>query len=419
MHTVSGMERRMERKQKRRRVASDAVEVLRLQNELEYWKLHFAHERFLVERKEKERKDAAKEPAKEAGKGSGAWKPAEGAAEVEADIVTLEDLLAFIGKLEDSKEYLFDKRRLKRIEGPLKRLNEYVGQEGIKRDVAQQVLYFLQRGELCTMNHTVITGPSGVGKTTIAGILAEIYHGLELVRYTRPPPSPTKVRLNELLGLDTKPPPVMNELTGKPSAFPVVLGNRANMVAMYVGQTVKKTQEVINRALGGVLVIDEAYELGQNDCYSQECIDTLNRNLSEHSDKFVCIMLGYEKEMESNIFGKNAGMRRRFPYRYTMETYGPEQLQAIFVKKLKEQRVGCAVPAAELQAFFEGKAFSHFGGDMETLAAYCVKSNARRLFGKLAFRPAIEMRDLEDGYQTFLKNKTQDAAPANFAHMYA
>lgn len=410
----------MDAKDAKRRRCSDAVELVRLQNELKYWEMHFAHEKLVLEHKKSERdaeraaeRAAEKSAEKEPEKGRKDWK-AEDMQEVDADIHTLDELLAFAEKLDMSMHYSFDKQRLKRIVPALRRLKEYVGQESVKNDIAQQVLYFLQSTQLDAPNHTVIVGPSGTGKTMLAGILADIYHGLELVQYTRPPPSPIK----NFLEVPKKPEPIMNELTGKPSDYPLVVGNRANMVGMYTGHTVARTQKLINRALGGVLLIDEAYELGQKDSFSQECIDTLNRNLSEQGRKFICIILGYADKIDAQLFDANEGMRRRFPYRYTVQPYSPEQLRDIFLQKLKALGVGCQVSPTDLAAFFQDKTFEHFGGDMETLATHCVKKNARRLFGKIAFRPSIELCDLHEGYATYKQNKKDTPTP-QFNSMYA
>ena len=70
---------------------------------------------------------------------------------------------------------------------------------------------------------------------------------------------------------------------------------RSDLIGQYLGQTSIKTQKVIDEVIGGVLFIDEAYSLGNSekrDSYSKECLDTINRNLTENGNKFICIIAG-------------------------------------------------------------------------------------------------------------------------------
>ena len=113
-----------------------------------------------------------------------------------------------------------------------------------------------------------------------------------------------------------------------------ITATRSDLVAKYLGQTADKTQKVIDSALGGVLFIDEAYSLGnqeQRDSFSKECIDTINENLTEKKTDFICIIAGYKDEIESCFFSYNSGLERRFPVRFTIEEYKPEELYLIFI----------------------------------------------------------------------------------------
>jgi len=79
----------------------------------------------------------------------------------------------------------------------------------------------------------------------------------------------------------------------------VVVARRSDLVAGFLGQTAMKTQEVIDSAKGGVLLIDEAYSLGneeKKDSFAKECIDTINQNLTEGKGDFICIIAGYKEE---------------------------------------------------------------------------------------------------------------------------
>jgi len=172
-----------------RRRESQVMRLLRHQYDLEYWKLYFDYEKQLIARtKRPPRAAPAASPVllREVRRAEAAPVPAPPPApiditnivEIETNIHTLDDLLHFIEHVDMSKRYAFSKQKLKAVEPALRELRAIVGQEKIKTDITHQILYFLQSPRLSSMNHTVITGDSGTGKTTIAQILGKIYHGL-------------------------------------------------------------------------------------------------------------------------------------------------------------------------------------------------------------------------------------------------
>ena len=142
----------------------------------------------------------------------------------------------------------------------------------------------------------VFYGPSGTGKTTVARIMARVYHTLGIL---------SKGQLVEV--------------------------DRSGLVAGYVGQTALKTTQVIEKALGGVLFIDEAYALsgkgGQD--FGQEAIDTILKAMEDHRDDLVVIVAGYEDLMEDFIHS-NPGLESRFNKYFYFEDYNGAQLLAIF-----------------------------------------------------------------------------------------
>ena len=162
----------------------------------------------------------------------------------------------------------------------LERLNNVIGMKKVKENVFQMICYFLHglngTGEL---NHCVITGPPGVGgKTTLASLLGDIY-----------------LRLGFL----------------KNNNF--VVARRSELIGKYCGHTAVQTQNKINEAEGGVLFIDEVYSLGnvrKSDAFTKECIDTINQNLTEKGDKFLCIIAGYKKDVEECFFAYNRGLEK-------------------------------------------------------------------------------------------------------------
>lgn len=175
---------------------------------------------------------------------------------------------------------------------PLDKLDEMVGLNEVKKYISQYYHYLKYQKERKKMGfhmidepdlHMVITGNPGTGKTTIARLLAEIYHELGL--------------------LDTK------EVTEV---------NRSHLVGSYVGQSEENTMSNIKRSLGGILFIDEAYSLKRpeqsgND-YGQSVIDTLVSAMTgkEYANKFAVILAGYPEEMRQFLWS-NTGLRSRFP----------------------------------------------------------------------------------------------------------
>ncbi len=203
-----------------------------------------------------------------------------------------------------------------KIEDLLAELDSYVGMDAIKTEVRSLInmvqVYKLRREhDLPTTDmslHMVFSGNPGTGKTTVARIMSRIYHSLDIL---------SKGQLVEV--------------------------DRSGLVAGYVGQTALKTQKVIEKAMGGVLFIDEAYALNgksEND-FGQEAIDTILKAMEDHRDDLVVIVAGYTELMDRFIHS-NPGLESRFNRFLMFEDYTPEQMVAIFKMQCKK---GCYVQA--------------------------------------------------------------------------
>ena len=203
-----------------------------------------------------------------------------------------------------------------KIEDLLAELDSYVGMDAIKTEVRSLInmvqVYKLRREhDLPTTDmslHMVFSGNPGTGKTTVARIMSRIYHSLDIL---------SKGQLVEV--------------------------DRSGLVAGYVGQTALKTQKVIEKAMGGVLFIDEAYALNgksEND-FGQEAIDTILKAMEDHRDDLVVIVAGYTELMDRFIH-PNPGLESRFNRFLMFEDYTPEQMVAIFKMQCKK---GCYVLA--------------------------------------------------------------------------
>lgn len=319
--------------------------------------------------------------------------------EIELPINTLNELIKFGKNSSKNKVYPFDIEKLKNIVPTLDKLNKFIGMDNVKKSIILQVLYFLQDFEECDdMMHTVITGPPGVGKTMLAFVLGEIYYKLGVVK---------KIKGKKFF---------KSPLNEKQIDFKFKIAKRSDLIGEYVGHTAIKTQKVIDESLGGVLFIDEAYSLGnedKKDIYSKECIDTINQNLTEKKGEFVVIIAGYENDLESCFFNYNDGLRRRFPFRYDISPYNYEELGMIFLDKVKSLNwdIDSNLNMEKdniLYNFFKDKYrfFKNYGGDMETLLFSCKICHSKRIFGKNPnLRKKLGFNDIEKGFDHFKEYK--------------
>ncbi|MCQ2552936.1 MAG: AAA family ATPase [Clostridia bacterium] len=218
-------------------------------------------------------------------------------------------------KVQDAEE---DTRTLEEL---LAELDSLIGLESVKEDV-HSLLNFIKVTKLRTERgmkapvvsyHLVFTGNPGTGKTTVARLVGRIYYRMGIL---------PKGQLVET--------------------------DRSSLVAGYVGQTAIKTQEVIQSAMGGVLFIDEAYSLAEDDkdTFGREAIETILKAMEDHRDELVVIVAGYTQLMHKFI-ESNPGLQSRFSKYIEFPDYTGEELFGIFKLQCKKNGYKLADDAAD------------------------------------------------------------------------
>ncbi|MEU6062771.1 right-handed parallel beta-helix repeat-containing protein [Streptomyces sp. NPDC047097] len=204
----------------------------------------------------------------------------------------------------------------------LAKLEAMVGLAAVKRAVTDQVhLLATARQRRAAglpapriSQHLVFSGPPGTGKTTVARLYADILHSLGVL---------PKGQLVEVA--------------------------RADLVGRYVGHTAQLTKEVFERALGGVLFIDEAYTLtpeGSPSDFGREAVETLLKLMEDHRDEIVVIAAGYSAEMR-RFLDSNPGLTSRFTRTVVFEDYTTDELVGIITAQAADSGYDCPPSTVE------------------------------------------------------------------------
>ena len=287
-----------------------------------------------------------------------------------SNLKSIKDIINMKNDIEKWDYFLNDKyKKLYDLIPSLEKLDRIVGMKQIKKDVFKMISYFIHGlNENEELNNIVITGGPGTGKTTIAKILGEIYLSLGFLKNDN-----------------------------------FVVARRSDLIGGYLGQTAIKTQKVIDEAEGGVLFIDEVYSLGNKegrDIYSKECIDTINQGLTEKV--FLCIVCGYEKEVNQCFFAYNQGLERRFPIRFNIDKYSEKDLFDIFMLFTTEEKWKVSDEKHLLKKITVKKEKLTFcGGDIKTLFKYAKENYSLRLMSTSI--------DLKSGSKSLNKEDINDA----------
>lgn len=314
------------------------------------------------------------------------------------DINSTTELLEFIEFIKKHKLYRRNKAYLNLVKGEssVRKIDTLVGMDQVKKSVVTQILGMakpnINKGNI----NCAVYGDPGCGKTTLAHILGDIYKTFGIV---------------------------------KSGHF--TIGDRVNMIGTHIGETEQKTKKILEKAVGGILFLDEVYQFGchqdgNRDIFAKTCIDAITQFITQEQNigKLIIIVAGYKDEVQKNFFAQNKGLDRRFPWQYTINNYDSEELQLIFLEQAKQHKYEVADGAVSAQLFLDDeKLFKHGGGDTESLLTKCIMIHEKRTIAHPEDHGTLSKVDIDKGFKLHKEhrenNEDTEDVPDHVIHMYS
>lgn len=246
------------------------------------------------------------------------------------------------------------------------KLNALIGLAPVKTTIRMIEAYAIKNKGRKIDLHMCFEGNPGTGKTEVARIVAQILYEAGVLPKNK-----------------------------------VVEVDRGKLVAGYIGQTALKTQYAINEAMGGVLFVDEAYELAhENDewDYGSEAVATLIKGMEDHKGEFCVILAGYKNEMEA-MLSTNPGFKSRIQFYVDFPNYSRDELKEIAKLMIGKNDYSCADDALEciLDLTDYQRKSPHFGNAREArrFVEQAIMAQSMRTMDQANSQRVIEREDVE------------------------
>ena len=192
----------------------------------------------------------------------------------------------------------------------------------------------------------------------------------------------------------------------------MIEAKRDDLVGEYLGQSGAKTRAILNKAIGNVLFLDEAYWLGnrdgKKDIYAKEVVDLITEFMSKHSEDSVIIAAGYEESMIKDLLSMNEGLESRFAWRYLFEPYSSKEVCEIFRRQLNKQE--WSIDDTIDYKFFDDnmELFSSYGRDTEKFIQKCQCVNLSRKF----MTQTLSLLNIRIFFSSLIKDMLKDKEPS-------
>lgn len=277
------------------------------------------------------------------------------------------------------------------LRAALSRFDDLVGLSKIKDLIRETTAFYCVQGRRAQMGlksnpaviHMVFKGNPGTGKTTVARLLGPVFREMGALKEGH-----------------------------------LVEVERADLVGEYIGHTAQRTRQLVKKARGGILFIDEAYSLGRggDKDFGKEAIDLLVKAMEDMKDDLVLILAGYRHEM-NRFLQINPGLRSRFPLHLTFPDYSADELLSIGLSMFEERQYRLGPSSSEylerwIRSMSDGSGMVGVEGNarfMRNLVESTIRRQSLRLVESGALTRedfmAITRRDVEEGVRYCLSER--------------